>query len=142
MIQSALEESISALIMGPATIEGLAVAEATASTLPDGFAIAASFELLGTTRRGIWVSLEPSSGTQLGDATVDAPSLAGALLDGLDGVLAAMVGEGLSLGSSEAAEMPPDADLFLLRLTLRDAAGLEVRVVGAVESSVPVALNT
>ncbi len=142
MMQSALDEAASALVLGPVTIRELSTASVSGATLPAEFALAASFELLGTARRGVWVALDPASGKELNGTAVTAGTLAGAFLDGFDGALGAIVGEGLSLGPADAPDPAADDELLLVRLTLEDAAGAEVAFVAAVESAVPVELNT
>ncbi len=142
MIQSALDESVSALVLGPASVAELSIATATGAALPGEFAAAASFELLGTARRSIWVALDPAGGQRLNATAVTAATVAGALLEGFDGALAAMVGEGLSLGRADAFEPAADDELLLVRLALTDGAGETVGLVAAVHATVPVELNT
>jgi flagellar motor switch protein FliN/FliY len=142
LLRSAVDESASALVMGPVSIADLGVATATATDLPEGFVPLTSFELLGTPRRTAWVALDPSTGSALGDATVTAESLGAALLEGFDGALVAIVGEGLGLAPVIEATPAPDGELLLLRIGLRDAAGADVGFLVAVDSTVPSELAT
>ena len=142
LLRSAVDESASALVMGPVSIAEAGVATLPAADLPDGFIPITSFELLGTPRRTAWVALDPSTGSVLGDATVTAESLGAALLEGFDGALGAIVGEGLGVAPAVDVAPAPDGELILLRLVLRDAAAAEVGFVVAVESNVPSELAT
>jgi flagellar motor switch protein FliN len=142
MARSAADEAVSALIMQPVTITELSVASATMGDLPAGFVSAASFELLGTPRRGVWVALDPALGGHLGGTEVTAGGLATAIIEALDEVLVAIVGEGLSARPADTIELDPAAELILLRLSLRDPDGTEVAIVTAVEAAVPIELVT
>jgi len=140
--RSAVDEAASALVKQPVTTAGLAAASVTAGDLPAGFVPAASFELLGTPRRGVWVALDPDAGARLGGTEVAVDALAAAIIEAFDAVLVEIVGEGLSAAPAAALELDPAAELVLLRLTLRDPDGAEVAIVAAVEAPVPVELAT
>jgi flagellar motor switch protein FliN len=142
MARSAADEAVSAVIMRSVTTTGLSVASATGSDLPTGFVGAASFELLGTPRRGVWVALDPALGNRLGGVEVTADGLATAIIEAFDAVLVEIVGEGLSAGPADAIELDPAAELVLLRISLRDPDGTDVAIVTAVEALVPVELAT
>ena len=142
MARSAADEAVSAMIMQPITTTALSVASAIGGDLPAGFVSAASFELLGTPRRGVWVALDPALGSQLGGTQVTPGGLATAIIGALDEVLDAIVGEGLSAGPADAIELDATADLLLLRLSLTDPDGAEVAIVTAVDAAVPIELVT
>ena len=142
MARSAADEAVSAIVMQPITTTALSVASATGGDLPAGFVSAASFELLGTPRRGVWVALDPALGSQLGGTQVTPGGLATAIIGALDEVLDAIVGEGLSAGPADTMELDPTADFLLLRLSLTDPDGTEVAIVTAVDAAVPIELVT
>ena len=142
MAQSAADEAVSALILQSVTTTALSIASVSGSDLPPGFVGTASFELLGTPRRGVWVALDPALGDHLGGVEVSASGLATAIIEAFDAVLQEMVGEGLSAGPTGSIELDPAAELILLRLTLRGADGTEVAIVTALDAGVPVELAT
>jgi flagellar motor switch protein FliN len=142
MARSATEEAVSAVVMGSITAVGLSVTSVTGRDLPAGFTPAATFELLGTPRRGVWVALDPAFGARLAGADVTATGLAPAIIEAFDAVLAETVGEGLSSTPTDTLEIDPAAELVLFRLVLRDGDGTEAAFVTAVEAMVPVELAT
>jgi flagellar motor switch protein FliN len=142
MARSASDEAVSAVVMGPVTTTGLSIALTTGAELPDGFVPVATFELLGTPRRGVWVALDPAAGARLGASEVTATGLASAIVEALDAVLVEAVGEGLSAAPTGTLEPDPSAELALFRLALSDADGTEAALVVAVEAMVPVELAT
>ena len=142
MARSATDEAVSAHVMGSITAVDLSVASSIGRDLPGGFAATATFELLGTPRRGVWVALDPALGARLGGTDVAATDLAAAIIAALDAVLVETVGEGLSAEPAEALEIDPAGELTLFRLVLRDTEGAEAALVTAVEALVPVELAT
>ena len=64
MFQSALEEAVSALLMGSVTIAAADVATTSAADLPAGFAAVSTFELHGTARREAWAAGAPDAAIQ------------------------------------------------------------------------------
>jgi hypothetical protein len=81
MARSAADEAVSALVMQAITTTALSVASASGGDLPAGFVSAASFELLGTPRRGVWVALDPALGSILAGTPVTAGGLAAAIIE-------------------------------------------------------------
>lgn len=140
--RSATDEAVSAVVMQPITTSGLSVTSVAWGDLPAGFMPAATFELLGTPRRAVWVALDPAMGSRLAGTDVTAIGLATAILEALDMVLVEVVGEGLSTAPADETKLDAAAELVLLRLTLRGPDGTEVAIVTAVEARVPVELAT
>ncbi len=135
LLKSALEEAVSASIQGPATVGDLLVAEIDAADLPAEFEPVASFELLGTERRGLWTALAPDQGAILGGVPQTPLGLQQTLLEGLDSVVQAMVGEGLSVGPADPT--PLSGPLELIRVPIRDAGGAGADSIIAVGATVP-----
>lgn len=142
MARSAIDEAVSALVMGAVTATELSVAELVGADLPAELKPAATFELLGTPRRGVWVAFDPAMGTRLAGRDVAAAELAPVIVEALEAVLVEAVAEGLSSSPADALEVDPAAELLLFRLALRDADGAEAGLVVAVEAPVPVELAT
>jgi flagellar motor switch protein FliN/FliY len=142
LARSAIDEAVSALAMGAVTTVGLSVAAAVGGDLSAEFVPVATFELLGTPRRGVWLALDPGFGTRLGDGDVSASDLGPVIIEALEAVLVEAVGEGLSSESVDALEIDPAAEMVLFRLVMRDPAGSELAIVTAVEAPVPVELAT
>lgn len=142
MARSASDEAISAAVMGPVSVTGLSMATTTRADLPGEFAPVATFELLGTPRRGVWVALDPTFGGRLGGSDVTASALAAAIIDALDAVLVEAVGEGLSASPTDTLELDPAVELALFRLVLHDSDETDAALVVAVETLVPVELAT
>jgi flagellar motor switch protein FliN len=141
MFKSALDEAVSALLMGAVAVTAVDVARVAATDLPDGFVAVSTYELLGTTRRTIRVGVAPDAAPSLAGVAVDAPAIGRCLVDGLDGALVAIVGEGLGLGDADPA-VTPDGDLILFRLTLTDGDAGSTQVVVAVDAATPVEFST
>jgi len=71
LFKSALDEALSALVMGPVTIAAVDVARVPGDDLPDGLGLVSTFELLGTARRSIWVGAAPDASPTLAGGPVD-----------------------------------------------------------------------
>jgi flagellar motor switch protein FliN len=142
LLKSAFDEAISAQLMAPVSTTAIDVATVEPEELPDGFVPVATFELLGTARRTVFVAVEPGAGTTLAGTAIDPPTLGRTLADALDAALVALVGEGLNLGEATADGPPPDVAHSLLRLSFADADGAVAALVVAVDSSVPVEFST
>lgn len=134
LIRSALDEAAAAAILGPATIVSIETAVCSVTELPDGLIPIATFELLGTSRRAVGAALDPTLGSELGGTAVSVEGMGRGLLDAVDEVLGALVGEGLNLGEADA--LPSDDELLLVRLAMASGtdpdAGPELAVVVAV----------
>jgi flagellar motor switch protein FliN len=141
MFKSALDEAVSALVMGAATVTAVDVATTAAADLPAGFTPVATYELLGTARRTIWVGVAPDAGPTLAGAAVDGNAIGRCLVDGIDGALVAIVGEGLGLGDADPTRAA-EGNLVLFRLTLTDAGGGSTQVVVALDAATPVEFST
>ncbi len=142
MSGSAIEEAASALALGPVTVASLTMADAAAGSLPGGFLGVASYELLGTGRRTLWVALDPSAGTTLAGREITLDALAAAVVEALDAVMSALLGDGLSIQAAEAAAPDSSADHLLVRMAFVDAAGFQVAIVAAVDPGLPLELVT
>jgi flagellar motor switch protein FliN/FliY len=141
MFKSALDEALSALVMGAVTVTAVDVATVAAGELPSGFSSVATYELLGTARRTIWVGVAPDAGSTLAGTPVDGNAIGRCLVDGMDAALVAIVGEGLGLGDADPT-LAADGSLVLFRLTLADATGGSTQVVVAVDAATPVEFST
>jgi flagellar motor switch protein FliN/FliY len=142
MLQSAFDEAVSAQLMAAVSTTAIDVATAGPGELPDGFGSVATFELLGTARRTVFVAVEPDAGTTLAGTPVEPTALGQSLAEALDGALAALIGEGLNLGAATVDGPPADVSHSLFRLTFTDADGAAAAIVVAVDASVPVEFST
>jgi flagellar motor switch protein FliN/FliY len=142
LLKSAFDEAVSAQLTAAISTSAIDVAIVEPEELPDGFVPVATFELLGTARRTVFVAVEPGAGTTLAGTAIDPATLGRALADALDAALAALVGEGLNLGEATADGPPPDVAHSLFRLSFTDADGAVAALVVAVDSSVPVEFST
>jgi flagellar motor switch protein FliN len=142
LLKSAFDEAVSAQLTAAISTTAIDVAIVEPEELPDGFVPVATFELLGTARRTVFVAVEPGAGTTLAGTAIDPATLGRALADALDAALAALVGEGLNLGEATADGPPPDVAHSLFRLSFTDADGAVAALVVAVDSSVPVEFST
>lgn len=142
MARSAVEEAVSALVLGPVTVAALEITEPPAGGLPDGLTGAASFELLGTPRRNAWVALDPSAGTLLNGTDLARDTLAGALVEAFDSLMTALLGDGLAIQPADGSEPAGDGTVILFRLVLRDALGAEAALVAALDAGLPLELAT
>jgi flagellar motor switch protein FliN len=141
MFKSALDEAVSALLMGAVTVSAVDVASVAAADLPAGLGAISTFELLGTARRVIWVGAAPDASPTLAGVPVDVTALGRCLVDGVDSALVAIVGEGLGLGAADSGATA-DGDLILFRLTLTDGDGGATQLVVAVDAATPVEFST
>ncbi len=142
MIRSALEEAANGVLMTSVRITNFEVAEvASPADLPEGFAVVVTFELLGKGRLPLAVALDPSGGELLAGSKFDVAELGRRLAEDLDAVVGMIAGEGLQVGPADAATLSPNDPLVLLRLTLTDLEGAEVRLVAAVDSEAPSGLG-
>lgn len=142
LLKSAFDEAVSAQLTATVSTTAIDVAIVEPEELPDGFVPVATFELLGTARRTVFVAVEPGAGTTLAGTAIDPATLGRTLADALDAALAALVGEGLNLGEATADGPPPDVAHSLFRLSFTDADGAVAALVVAVDSSVPVEFST
>jgi flagellar motor switch protein FliN len=142
MVQSAFDEAVSGQFLASISTAAVDIASAAPGELPDGFEPLATFELLGTARRTVFVAVEPDAGATLAGTPVEAALLGQTLADGLDGALAAIIGEGLNLGPATADGPPADVSHTLFRLAFTDADGARAAIVVAVDASVPVEFST
>ena len=142
LLKSAFDEAVSAQLTAAVSTTAIDVAIVEPEELPDGFIPVATFELLGTARRTVFVAVEPGAGTTLAGTAIDSATLGRTLADALDAALAALVGEGLNLGEATADGPPPDVAHSLFRLSFTDADGAVAALVVAVDSSVPVEFST
>jgi flagellar motor switch protein FliN/FliY len=142
LLKSAFDEAVSAQLTAAISTTAIDVAIVEPEELPDGFVPVATFELLGTARRTVFVAVEPGAGTTLAGTAIDSATLGRTLADALDAALAALVGEGLNLGEATADGPPPDVAHSLFRLSFTDADGAVAALVVAVDSSVPVEFST
>jgi flagellar motor switch protein FliN/FliY len=142
MFRSAFDEAVSAQLLAAISTTAIDIAIADAGELPPGFQPVATFELLGTARRSVFVAVEPTAGTTLAGRPIDVATLGRSLADALDGALSALVGEGLNLGDATADGPSPDAAHSLFRLSFTDADGSVAALVMAVDSGVPVEFST
>jgi flagellar motor switch protein FliN/FliY len=142
LLKSAFDEAVSAQLSAAVSTTAIDVAIVEPEELPDGFVPVASFELLGTARRTVFVAVEPGAGTSLAGTAIDPATLGRTLADALDAALAALVGEGLNLGEATADGPPPDVAHSLFRLSFTDPDGAVAALVVAVDSSVPVEFST
>jgi len=142
MFRSAFDEAVSGYLTAAISTTAIDVATADAGELPGGFQPVATFELLGTARRSVFVAVEPTAGTTLAGMPIDATTLGRSLADALDGALSALVGEGLNLGDATADGPSPDAAHSLFRLSFTDAEGAVAALVMAVDARVPAAFST
>jgi flagellar motor switch protein FliN len=142
VLRSSLEEAASSMFMAPVSIAGVDVAEvATASDLPDGFDVIATFELLGRERWPLAVALDPSSSDHLAASTFDPGELGWRLCEALDQGVEAVAGEGLQATMADGVALPADTPLILLRLRLSDADGKTAGLVVAMNAEAPGALG-
>ena len=141
MFKSAIDEAVSALLMGAVTVTAVDVAPVAAADVPAGLGPVSTYELLGTARRTIWAGLAPDASTSLAGAAVDGPSLGRCLVDGIDGALVAIVGEGLGLGDADP-NAAAGSDLILFRLTLTDAAAASTQMVVGLDQATPIEFST
>jgi len=124
LFQSALEEAASAAVLGPVTIAAATAARPDdVSGLAADFTPLASFELLGSPRRGLWSALDPSAGHELGGVQLTAAGLGATLVEALDQALGDMLGEGANLGAPDTVPPFPAGEVGLLRLEFRDVSG-------------------
>jgi flagellar motor switch protein FliN len=142
LLKSAFDEAVSAQLTAAVSTTAIDVAIVEPEELPDGFVPVATFELLGTARRTVFVAVEPGARTTLAGTALDPATLGRTLADALDAALAALVGEGLNLGEATADGPPPDVAHSLFRLSFTDADGAVAALVVAVDSSVPVEFST
>jgi flagellar motor switch protein FliN len=142
LLKSAFDEAVSAQLTAAISTTAIDVAIVEPEELPEGFVPVATFELLGTARRTVFVAVEPGAGTTLAGTAIDSATLGRTLADALDAALAALVGEGLNLGEATADGPPPDVAHSLFRLSFTDADGAVAALVVAVDSSVPVEFST
>jgi flagellar motor switch protein FliN/FliY len=142
MFRSAFDEAASAQLTAAISTTAIEVAIVEAGELPLGFQPVATFELLGTARRSVFVAVEPSAGTTLAGRPIDPVTLGRSLADALDAALSAVVGEGLNLGDATADGPSPDAGHSLFRLSFTDADGAVAALVMAVDAGVPVEFST
>jgi flagellar motor switch protein FliN len=141
MFKSALDEAVSALLMGAVTVTAVDVATVAPADQPAGLVAISTFELLGTARRAIWVGAAPDATPILAGTAVDVAAIGRCLVDGVDGALVAIVGEGLGLGEANPGATA-DGDLILFRLTLSDGDGGSTQVVIAVDAATPMEFST
>jgi flagellar motor switch protein FliN len=142
MLKSAFDEAVSAQLMAAISTTAIEVASTHPGELPEGFAPVATFELLGTARRTVFVAVEPGASLTLAGNTIDPAMLGQGLTEALDGGLSALIGEGLNLGPA-TADGPLDDDAHsLFRISFTDAEGNVAAIVVAVNASVPVEFST
>ncbi len=142
MLKSAFDEAVSAQLMAAISTTAIEVASTHPGELPEGFAPVATFELLGTARRTVFVAVEPGTSLTLAGNTIDPAALGQGLTEALDGGLSALIGEGLNLGPA-TPDGPLDDDAHsLFRISFTDAEGNVAAIVVAVNASVPVEFST
>ena len=141
MFKSAVDEAVSALLMGAVTVDSVDVATVAATGLPAGLGAISTYELLGTARRTIWAGMAPDASPVLADSAVDGPALGRCLIEAIDGALVAIVGEGLGLGDVDPGATA-DGELILFRLTLTDGRGGSTQTVIGLDSATPVEFST
>src|SRR5258706_6390893 len=141
MFKSAVDEAVSALLMGAVTVTSVDVSTTAASDLPAGLGAISTYEPLGTPRGTRWAGAAPDASPILAGTAVDAAALGHCLIEGIDGALVAIVGEGLGLAEAGPAATA-DGDLILLRITLTDGDGGSTQVVVGVDAATPVEFST
>ncbi len=124
LIRSAMDEGAAAAILGPAAIISIQTATCARADLPDGFVALSTFELLGTDRRPIGATLDPTAGAELGGTAVTVETMGQALLTAIDEALGALLGDGLGLGPANG--LPLDDELLLIRLGISSQPGPDV----------------
>jgi flagellar motor switch protein FliN len=135
MIRSAIAEGISADALCPVTIGELTVGHVNFSDAPTTLEPSRSFELLGTDRRGAWGALDPAKGDKIGGKVYTAARLQELVLEGMDGALESILGEGLGLGDPVQISAP-DAPMLLLRLPLTSVDNEELVIISAYDAAV------
>ncbi len=141
ILRGAVEESTSALAQAPISIAGASVARVPSfALLAADVEPIATFELMAAARRQLFVGMDRAAGTSLAGAGVVSAVLGRAIIEGLDGAFADLIGEGISLGPADAAGVPDDAPVLVLRFQLRGPDGTGVDLLGVVEDAVPAEL--
>jgi flagellar motor switch protein FliN len=142
MLKSAFDEAVSAQLTAAIATTAVEIASAEPGELPEGFAAVATFELLGTARRAVFVAVEPGAATTLAGNAIDPATLGQGLAEALDGALSALIGEGLNLAPAGSDGPPDDVAHTLFRLSFTDGDGNVAAIVLAVDAGVPVEFST
>jgi flagellar motor switch protein FliN len=142
MLKSAFDEAVSAQLTAAIATTAVEIASAEPGDLPDGFAAVATFELLGTARRAVFVAVEPGAATTLAGNAIEPATLGQGLAEALDGALSALIGEGLNLAPAGSDGPPDDVAHTLFRLSFTDGDGNVAAIVLAVDAGVPVEFST
>jgi flagellar motor switch protein FliN len=141
ILQGAVEESASALAQAPISLAECSVASvASYAEVAADVEPVASFELMAAARRQLSVGLDPTIGDALAGAGVVPGILARAIVEGVDGAFADLLGEGVNLGAADAAQIPDVAPVLVLRMRLRGPDGSEVDLLCVFEEGVPAEL--
>ena len=128
--------STSALAQAPIALAtcSVAVVPAYADIAADVEPVA-TFELMASARRQIGVGIDAAAGATLAGAAVIPSILAGGIIEAIDGAFSDLLGEGISLGAADAAEIPADARILAVRMQLRGPDGTGIDLLGVVEEA-------
>src|ERR1035437_1778492 len=135
MLRSAIAEGISADALCPITIGEMTVGFVNFADAPTPLLPVASFELLGTDRRGGWGALDPAKGNKIGGNIYTADRLQQLVLEAMDGAFESLLGEGLGLGAAVDVSSP-DAPMLLLRLPITSVDNEELALISAYDVAV------
>ena len=132
MIGSALDESVSAAVLGAATVGPREMAMVPVAELPEGFSPVLGVEPLGSVGHLVSAALIRETGATLNGSAADPVTLGRAVVEGLDALIGAIAGEGMVLVEPDNLTNPEGTDLILLKLPISAADGSAVDLVFAV----------